>query len=377
MSLPSELRSLGKSLLLALVLSLGVSFAYAQFGPDPGTVAPNNNVPAPVNVGTEAQVKAGPLGVTAFTADSIQMNGQTLRLSGGSETSYGAATVRGSKNGWSGLNFKDAAGTNYGTLMMHPSYSGFYNTADNEWRWYVDNAGNQYGSGGLLLRDAGGGWMRTYGNTGWYNGTYGGGWYMADPTWISAYGNKYVYTGGVIRGDGGLQGPSFTDINNGGYYVDPAGVSSLSTVYSSINYDQNNPGYYTDPNGTSRMGTIYADNINANGVCGSGYCGTPNTSSAGGWNFYQSSPGGTPLYLYGKGVIKDGLFSGTIMCNSASIAYPSNTCGYGSTIDCSPGSYYAIYHGGSQDYCAWLYSQYYRNQVDVRGLSVYAISRIW
>lgn len=42
-------------------------------------------------------------------------------------------------------------------------------------------------------------WIRTYGNTGWYSQTYGGGWYMTDSTWIRAYNNKGVYTGGNIE----------------------------------------------------------------------------------------------------------------------------------------------------------------------------------
>jgi hypothetical protein len=41
--------------------------------------------------------------------------------------------------------------------------------------------------------DSGGGWFRTYGATGWYNGTYGGGWYMTDSTWIRSYGGKNTY----------------------------------------------------------------------------------------------------------------------------------------------------------------------------------------
>ena len=52
--------------------------------------------------------------------------------------------------------------------------------------------------------DAGGGWLRSYGATGWYNGTYGGGWNMTDATWIRAFGSKSVYSAGQIRGDGGL-----------------------------------------------------------------------------------------------------------------------------------------------------------------------------
>ncbi|WP_424099662.1 shufflon system plasmid conjugative transfer pilus tip adhesin PilV [Moorena producens] len=50
------------------------------------------------------------------------------------------------------------------------------------------------------------GWHRTYGNTGWYNQTYGGGWYMSDSTWIRSIGNKNIYQNiGILRTDGTLQ----------------------------------------------------------------------------------------------------------------------------------------------------------------------------
>lgn len=42
-------------------------------------------------------------------------------------------------------------------------------------------------------------WFRSNGNTGWYNQTYGGGWYMIDTTWIRAYNNKNIYTAGAVR----------------------------------------------------------------------------------------------------------------------------------------------------------------------------------
>lgn len=42
-------------------------------------------------------------------------------------------------------------------------------------------------------------WLRTYGESGWYNGTYGGGWFMADSSWLRAYGDKGVYSGGNIE----------------------------------------------------------------------------------------------------------------------------------------------------------------------------------
>ena len=54
-------------------------------------------------------------------------------------------------------------------------------------------------------------WFRSEGDTGWYNQTYGGGWYMQDTTWIRAYNNKGVV---AIRfdADSGLAGSSW---NNG------------------------------------------------------------------------------------------------------------------------------------------------------------------
>ena len=42
------------------------------------------------------------------------------------------------------------------------------------------------------IRDANGGWVRTYNSTGWYNGTHGGGWYMTDANYIRSYGGKSV-----------------------------------------------------------------------------------------------------------------------------------------------------------------------------------------
>lgn len=49
-------------------------------------------------------------------------------------------------------------------------------------------------------------WIRTTGSTGWYNETYGGGWYMNDSTWIKTYNNKSVYMNtGTFRNDGTTQ----------------------------------------------------------------------------------------------------------------------------------------------------------------------------
>lgn len=54
-------------------------------------------------------------------------------------------------------------------------------------------AGGTYGT--IYLTD----WFRAKGSTGLYFQDYGGGWNMTDSTWIRAYNNKGIYTGGTIN----------------------------------------------------------------------------------------------------------------------------------------------------------------------------------
>lgn len=55
---------------------------------------------------------------------------------------------------------------------------------------------------------------------------YGGGWQMVDSVWMRAYNNKNIYTGGIVRGDGGITAGTGQQFN-----VDSAGaVSTTSTV---------------------------------------------------------------------------------------------------------------------------------------------------
>lgn len=71
-----------------------------------------------------------------------------------------------------------------------------------------------------------GGWFRTTGDTGWYNEKWGGGFNMTDSTWIRAYNNKSIYTGGQIKGgtiqsDGRMTANEFLQLNG----VASAGVA--------------------------------------------------------------------------------------------------------------------------------------------------------
>jgi hypothetical protein len=85
------------------------------------------------------------------SATTIAMSGTTFTATGGSSATYGAVTVRGEKNGWAGLNFKDSAGANCNTLMARSSdgYGGIYNRADNGWLIQWDGSGNITGTGNI------------------------------------------------------------------------------------------------------------------------------------------------------------------------------------------------------------------------------------
>jgi hypothetical protein len=72
-------------------------------------------------------------------AGNILFTGQGKIISSGSESTYGALSVQGIKNNWGGINFRNGAGGNLGTLMVHADHQGFYNDSDNAWDWYWTN----------------------------------------------------------------------------------------------------------------------------------------------------------------------------------------------------------------------------------------------
>jgi hypothetical protein len=55
----------------------------------------------------------------------------------------------------------------------------------------------------------------------------------------------------VIQNNGNVLAPSFTDINDTSYYVNPASTSYLNDLRANIYYDRNNTGFYMDPAGQS------------------------------------------------------------------------------------------------------------------------------
>lgn len=90
------------------------------------------------------------------------------------------------------------------------------------------------------------GWLRTVGATGWYNESYGGGWYMTDSTWIRAYNNKQIYTAstspnafhtlGGVNASGRIYAGSYIETHGGLVCagVSNSGGASGFNVYASF-----------------------------------------------------------------------------------------------------------------------------------------------
>lgn len=148
---------------------------------------------------------------------------------GGAQSNYGATTIRGDKNNWSGINFRQANGTNAGTLMMYPSYSGFYGANDANWRMLVTEGDNR---GGVAGWGTGNVYANDYyiGSTGkWASAAGGGGLGCTEVNtggWVSSGTATcpigYTFTGGSCDmyrgGDGREVGPRFCQKSGNGMY---------------------------------------------------------------------------------------------------------------------------------------------------------------
>ncbi len=303
----SNYKAIALVLGLITISFLFVWYVFAQFT-EPTATPPGGNVPAPINVGSVTQGRLGDLGIGTTSPLSrlhidagganptaqIESTGTlefgrgfakevnagkigyntfytgiggtgSLNIVGGGTLgsnrridfwNEGGATFRGNVGigttspghkldvrgqmradryndnvaGWyvdsdvtSRMNNIDLAGTIYAnnwfrsrgaTGWYNQTYGGGWYMSDTTWiraynskRVYTPSimrADGGFQVDGRQVIDANASWHRSYGNAGWYNQTYGGGWYMTDTTWIRAYNNKWVYTAGRIRGDGGL-----------------------------------------------------------------------------------------------------------------------------------------------------------------------------
>ena len=119
--------------------------------------------------------------------------------SGHLEFGYDAGSV--SKNPHSYINSTDVVFTidaddnRVGVNSMNPSH-GLDVNGNAHISSTLEVDGRRYADNGLHVR---GDWVRVNGTKGLYFESYGGGWYMTDSSWIRAYNNKAIYTGGNIE----------------------------------------------------------------------------------------------------------------------------------------------------------------------------------
>ena len=168
--------------------------------------------------------------------DNLGAGGTTtgrIVSSGGLPASQGMATATGglgSMEAWA-QGSGGTAGAAFMAFHRPSSYAAYFGLdTDNKWKvggWSmganayevfhqgknIDLQGYSITSSAGTVIDGGGGWHRTYGNAGWFNGTHGGGWNMEDSTWLRAYGGKGVYTSNVVRADSGIRTNQVCDIN--------------------------------------------------------------------------------------------------------------------------------------------------------------------
>jgi len=94
----------------------------------------------------------------------------------------------------------------------------------------TESANNGLTIDGNTAIDNGAGWHRSYGATGWYNQTYGGGIYMKNSTWVEVYSKSFLVPSGTFQ-VGGIGNSTFKIASGVMTYTD--GNQGLNKVLTS------------------------------------------------------------------------------------------------------------------------------------------------
>lgn len=166
-------------------------------------------------------------------------------------------------------------------------------------------------------------WFRSSGNTGWYNTTYYGGWYMSDTFWIRAHNGVGIYTSGQIYSSSSIRMSNIllehtNEINNsanGCLYLNyrNSGNVSLCQGGGNVGIGTTTPSYKLDVNGQMRASGFHHSSVNSDNyilLAGGGY------KSFGGDDSTPIFLG--YLHLYNG---NDGTISGSFPCLGYSVPF--------------------------------------------------------
>ena len=127
-------------------------------------------------------------------------------------------------------------------------------------------------------------WFRSSGNTGWYNTTYQGGWYMSDTSWIRAHNNVGIYTGGQIYSSSSVKAgdicldhtDEINNITNNGIHLNyrNSGNVSLCVGGGKVGIGIMGPTQKLDVNGGVKSSGFHHSSVNSDNymlLAGGGY----------------------------------------------------------------------------------------------------------
>lgn len=82
------------------------------------------------------------------------------------------------------------------------------------------------------------GTLRIYGTNPLFYPSFGGGWYMLDTSWIRVYGNKSIYTEGMVEANSGFMAyASYSDTNSASHKLDYNNCAFKNTVDAYVNHN--------------------------------------------------------------------------------------------------------------------------------------------